>query len=154
MVTVPADLLTVPAEAAAMLSAKAGRSKITGPGALPVTLRPMVLPCPVIVTPIRRPSAAGKPGTAIGRPEVSQLPGTPRPTISAPSACWDTRESSRPRSPMAMPQECGDEPPPDDGWFPAHGVVLLGEVEPSHQAYGPLWSLAIMNSQARMPSSR
>ena len=46
---------------------------------------------------------------------------------------------------MAMPQECGDEPPPDDGWFPAHGVVLLGEVEPSHQAYGPLWSLAIRN---------
>ena len=31
MVTVPAGSLTVPAEAAAMLPAKAGRSKITGP---------------------------------------------------------------------------------------------------------------------------
>ena len=39
-----------------------------------------------------------------------------------------------------------DEPPPADGWFPAHGVVVLGEVEPSHQEYGPLWSLAIRNS--------
>jgi hypothetical protein len=42
--------------------------------------------------------------------------------------------------------ECGDDPPPGDGWLPAHGVVVLGEVEPSHQAYGPLWSLAIRNS--------
>src|ERR1700678_1935882 len=146
MVTVPAGSLTVPAEVAVMLPTKAGRSKITGPGVVPVTLSVTVLPCPAIVTPIRRPSAAGKPDTAIGRPEVSQLPGTPRPTTSAPSARWDTRESSRPRSPMAMPQECGDEPPPYDGWFPAHGVVVLGEVEPSHQAYGPLWSLAIRNS--------
>src|SRR5580693_6111625 len=132
--------------AAAMLPAKAGRSKITGPAGLPVTRSVAVLPCPVIVTPIRRPSAAGKPATAIGRPEASQLPGTPRPTTMAPSDCWDTRESSRPRSSMAMPQECGDAPPPSDGWLPVHGVVALGEVEPSHQAYGPLWSLAIRNS--------
>ena len=45
-----------------------------------------------------------------------------------------------------MPHECGDDPPPLAGWFPIHGVVADGAVDPSHQAYGPAWSLLIRNS--------
>jgi len=55
---------------------------------------------------------------------------------------------------MAMPHECGDAPPPLAGWLPIHGVVVLGGVEPSHQEYGPAWSLLMRNSSERMPSSR
>ena len=46
---------------------------------------------------------------------------------------------------MAMPQECGDEPPPDDGWFPAHGVVPLGEVRALPPGVRAALVIAIMN---------
>jgi hypothetical protein len=44
---------------------------------------------------------------------------------------------------MAMLQECGDEPPPDDGWLPPTASWCSTRSNPSHQAYGPIWSLAI-----------
>ena len=153
MVTAPAALSTVPADAEAMLLTKAGSSKATGPGSLPVSFSVTASPCVVILTPIRWPLVVGKLETAIWWPDPTQLLGTPRPTISDPSVRWDTSESSRPRSPMAMPHECGDAPPPLAGWLPIHGDVP-GGVEPSHQAYGPAWSWLMRNSSARMPSSR
>src|SRR5580700_6836966 len=128
----------VPADAEAMLLTKAGSSKVTGPEGLPVSRSVTASPRVVIVTPIRPPSVVGKLDTAIRRPDPIQLSGTPRPTMSDPSVRWDTSESSRPRSPMAMPHECGDAPPPLAGWLPIHGDVP-GGVEPSHQEYGPAW---------------
>ena len=146
IVTDPAGSLIVPVEADAMLCTNAGSSKTTCPEGAPVSRRVTASPLAVIVTPILLLPVVGKLATEMGRPEVSQLPGTPRPTMSVPSARWAASESSRPRPPMAIPQECGEEPPPLAGWSPVHGVVVLGEVEPSHQAYGPLWSWAIRNS--------
>ena len=40
----------------------------------------------------------------------------------------------------------GEDPCPADGWFPIQGVLVEGAVELSHQEYGPLWLLSIMNS--------
>src|SRR5579859_1541382 len=154
MVTAPAPLSTVPADVEAMLLTKAGSSKLTGPESMPVSFSVTESPCVVIVAPIRWPSVVGKLETATCWPDPTQLLGTPLPTMSDPSVAWDTSESSRPRSPMAMPHECGDEPPALAGWLPIHGVVVLGGVEPSHQEYGPAWSLLMRNSSERMPSSR
>src|ERR1022692_4844530 len=145
MVTAPAPLSTVPADVEAMLFTKAGSSKVTGPEGWPVSCSVTASPRVVIVTPIRPPSVVGKLETAIRRPDPTQLLGTPRPTMSAPSVRWDTSESSRPRAPMAMPHEGGEEPPLLAGWLTIHGVVVLGAAEPSHQAYGPAWSLEIRN---------
>ncbi len=112
MVTAPAPLSTVPADVEATLFTKAGSSKVTGPEGLPASCSVTASPRAVIVTPIRPPPVVGKLDTAIRRPEPTQLFGTPLPTMSDPSVRWDTSESSRPRSPMAMPHECGDAPPP------------------------------------------
>src|SRR5215469_14575121 len=116
-----------------MLLTKAGNSKVTAAEGVPVSFSVTASPCVVIDMPIRWPSVVGKLETAIGLPERTQLLGTPLPTMSSPLVRWDRKESSRPRSPMAMPHECGDEPPQLAGWLPIHGVVVLGGVQPSHQ---------------------
>jgi hypothetical protein len=79
-------------------------------------------------------------------PVLVQLAGTPRPTIRVPSERCATSESSRTRFALAMPQACGDEPLPASGWVPAQGEPGLGNCWLSHQEYGPLWPLEIMNS--------
>src|ERR1700693_742503 len=133
MVTAPAALSTVPADVEAMLLTNAGSSRVTGPGSSPASFSVTASPCAVIVTPIRWPLVVGKLETAICCPDPTQLVGAPRPTTSDPSARWHASEASRPRSPMAIPHECGAAPPPLAGWLPIHGVVP-GGVEPSHQA--------------------
>ena len=101
--------------------------------------------CTEMVMSIRPPSMVGKLVTARGWLSPSQLFGTPRPTMSAPSDRWATNESRRTLLAPAIPQAWGDEPWPAAGCRPTHEVVGEGAVELSHQDIGPLWLLAIMN---------
>jgi branched-chain amino acid transport system ATP-binding protein len=135
--TTPSDSSIVPADARAMLLTNAGSSNAVGSDAGPVRRNLTSRPLSETSTPILRPPLIGKLVTPNGSWSATQALGTPRPITSEPSARWATTESSSMRFDRAMPQECGEDPPPLAGCKPSHGVVVLGAADPSHHAYGP-----------------
>src|SRR5690348_912461 len=129
-----------------MLLTKAGSWNRTGPaGLLPDRVRVTRAPFVVMFMVIRCPPLTGTLATVMGWLPPTHAFGTPRPTMSEPSPRSAMSESSSTRFASAEPQACGEAPAPAAGWRPIQGEAGSGACTLSHQLYGPLWVLAMMN---------
>src|ERR1700733_10005592 len=99
-----------------MLSTNDGSWKSTGPdGVCPRRASVTDRPLDEILRPSRLPSRVGKLVTDIVGPAATHWAGTPRPTMSAPSARCATSESSRTLFAWEIPQAWGEDPWPAAG---------------------------------------
>jgi hypothetical protein len=146
-VTVPVLWSIRPDEADAMLSTNDGSWKRTGPdGREPPRVRDTEPGPDEILRFSLLPEVVGKLVTEMGGPPLNHWAGMPRPTTREPPERCATSESNRTLLAWAIPQAWGEAPWPVAGCRPIHGVRVDGADELSHQEYGPLWLLAIMNS--------